>query len=210
MRYERKYRIEGLPVAWVAQSLRMHPASFRPLYPERRINNIYFDTPALTAFYQNVAGVPQRRKHRLRWYGTDSQYLTNPVFEVKIKDGELGTKDNLKLPSIEWSELSDTLGGVPQLRYLPLRPVLLNRYQRAYFATPDERFRITLDWDLAFAPFSGFKPVEGFHFLPDQAVIMELKYAAEDDELAHWIMDSLAFRQTKNSKYVTGINLMMA
>jgi hypothetical protein len=209
MRYERKYRIEGLPPAWVEQAIRLHPASFRPLYPTRRINNIYFDTPDLSGFYQNIAGVPQRRKHRLRWYGEDLITLTKPVFEIKIKDGELGTKEHQQLPTTHWLQLRERFVEVPHLEFLPLQPVLVNAYQRAYFATPDKCFRLTVDWNLSFAPFHWSKPVEQFHYLPDTAVIVELKYDADQDEAAQRIFDHLPFRQTKNSKYVTGINLIM-
>lgn len=209
MRYERKYRIEGLPMAWVQEAIFLHPASFRTLYPERRINNIYFDTPDLSGFYQNTAGVPQRRKHRLRWYGEAREHLPKPVFEVKIKDGELGAKESQKLPDTSWPELKNSFQQIPHLRFLPLRPVLVNAYDRAYYGTPDKKFRITIDWNLQFAPFHWFKPVRHFHFLPDDAIILELKYEAEDDSAAQRIFDFLPFRQTKNSKYVTGINLVM-
>lgn len=209
MRYERKYRIEGLPAAWIVQSIRQHPASFRLLFPDRQVNNIYFDTPDLSGFNQNVAGVPQRRKHRLRWYGKVSDQLLQPVFETKIKDGELGYKESQRLDDCSWLELKETFKTIPQLQYMPLRPVLVNAYQRAYYGTPDERFRVTIDWQLQFAPFSWQRPAEQLHSLPDEAIVMELKYEAEDDDAAQRIVDFLPFRQTKNSKYTTGINLIM-
>lgn len=209
MRYERKYRIEGLPPAWVRQSVLMHTASFRTLYPDRCINNIYFDTPDLAGFYENVAGVPQRRKHRLRWYGERTDYLRKPTFEIKIKDGEMGGKEKQKLDSLEWPGLRAAFREIPALRYLPLRPVLVNTYHRSYLGTPDGRFRITIDHQLRFAPFHWYLHPRPFHFLPDNAVVMELKYEQEYDDEARRILHNIPFRQTKNSKYVTGINLVM-
>jgi hypothetical protein len=209
LRYERKYRIEGLPAAWVIQAVRQHPSSFRLLFPDRQINNIYFDTPDLSGFNQNVAGVPQRRKHRLRWYGTLNEQLRQPTFEIKIKDGEMGYKEAQRLDNCAWQQLLAVFKTIPQLQYLPLRPVLVNSYQRSYWGTSDGRFRITIDQSLQFAPFSWQTPARNFHSLPDNAIVMELKYEGEDDDAAQRIMEFLPFRQTKNSKYTTGINLVM-
>jgi hypothetical protein len=153
--------------------------------------------------------VPQRRKHRLRWYGERMDQLHKPVFEIKIKDAEMGDKEKQKLATVDWPGLRDAFQQVPVLKYKVLRPVLVNYYHRSYLATPDRRFRLTIDHQLHFAPFYWYRHPQPFHFLPDDAVVMELKYDLEDDEAARRIFYHLPFRQTKNSKYVTGINLIM-
>ena len=139
MRYERKYRVEGLPMPWIEQVLRSHPAGFRPLYPQRRVNNIYFDSPELEEFYQNVAGNPQRRKHRLRWYGHESDVLENTVFEIKIKDNELGRKESQAAGTVAWTNLREHFTQIPALKYLPLRPVLVNSYERTYWGNGERQ-----------------------------------------------------------------------
>ena len=179
MRYERKYRIESIPIPWIEQVLRTHPAGFRPLFPQRQVNNIYFDTPALDEFYQNVSGTPQRRKHRMRWYGETTPQLPKTVFEVKIKDNELGSKESQALGDTLWTDLPAHFEQIPALRYLPLRPVLVNSYERTYWGTANGKFRITLDWNMRFAPFSWSAPPPHLHYLPDQAVVLELKYEQE-------------------------------
>ena len=209
MRYERKYRIEGLPPAWVRQVLIGHPSGFRTLHPDRQVNNIYFDTADLSAFSENTAGVPARRKHRLRWYGSELGKLKRPTFEIKIKDRELGRKESQRFAALGWSELSALFQQIPALQEQPLLPVLVNGYQRSYLRSRDGRFRVTLDWDLKFAPFSWDHPPSAMHYLPDSAVIMELKYKMADDDRANEIFRHLPFRLTKNSKYVTGINLIL-
>lgn len=183
---------------------------FRPLYPDRQVNNIYFDTPTLEEYYQNVAGVPQRRKHRLRWYGTQHQQLPQPVFEIKIKDGELGYKQSqASLCNVAWPDLRVHFQSIPAIQVLPLRPVLVNSYERSYWGSGNGKFRITIDRTLAFAPFAWQHPPSHLHRMEDTAIIMELKYAAEDDEQAQEVFQHLPFRLTKNSKYVTGIGLVM-
>lgn len=206
MRYERKYRVDALSVEWVKQVLRMHPAGFRPLFPDRRVNNVYFDTPDLQAFYQNINGVPQRRKYRLRWYGDELDTLTDSVLEVKIKDGEVGYKENYPQGHLRWKDLPDWADRQPLLHSSALRPVLVNAYQRSYLGAYHGRFRLTIDWNLHYGPFRPVPPT--LHPWRDAAAIIELKYAAEDEADAADIWRHLPFRQTKNSKYVTGVQLI--
>ena len=194
---------------WVTQLVRLHPASFREAFPKRRVNNVYFDTPTLDCFKENAAGVAERKKHRLRWYGEQMDFLENPVFEIKIKDRELGYKKSQPLASFQWADLKTNLANVTSLKDLPLQPILINSYQRAYYLSQDRQFRITIDHDLSFAPFQWDKPTPKGYPSPSPAVVLELKYEAEHDELAQNIFDHLPFRQTKNSKFMEGINLIL-
>ena len=62
LRYERKFRIEGLNWSALQQIIRQHPAAFCKAYPDRQVNNIYFDTPDFQAYHSNVNGAENRRK----------------------------------------------------------------------------------------------------------------------------------------------------
>lgn len=114
MRYERKYRIENLGLTEVRQALRSHPLSFRKLFPDRQVNNIYLDTSDLHFFQENLEGVAERRKYRIRWYGSDLSLAQAPVMEVKLKHGELGEKLMLDLEDIaldgsaDWKQISSS------------------------------------------------------------------------------------------------------
>ncbi|MEM1121071.1 MAG: polyphosphate polymerase domain-containing protein [Bacteroidota bacterium] len=208
MRYERKYRITHLHQAAVEQAIRLHPAGFRKIFPDRQVNNIYFDTVDYQTFQQNIAGINQRKKYRIRWYGADSKQVYNSQFEIKIKHNELGRKEVIKLADIDRKSMTELTQQINQHtnQLLQLSPTLLNTYQRSYWGTTDGRFRITIDWDLHFYP-----PLTTATFskqsLSDRAIIIELKYDEGHDELARAILQHLPFRQTKNSKYVTGILL---
>ena len=203
-RYERKYRIEGFTAKGLEQLLRSHPVGFRRLHPSRTINNIYFDTPDFAAYQLNVIGAPQRRKYRLRWYGTRYDQLLAPVLEVKIKNAELGYKKNYPQPDVNWQDTPQLWAQIPLITEQGLRPVLVNTYLRSYWASPGGRFRLTIDSQLQFARYRADAPPR---FLSvDTAVIAELKYAADDDQEAQRIFAALPFRQTKYSKYVTGVN----
>lgn len=205
-RHEKKYRVEGFSAAQVTQQIRLHPAGLRQIFPDRRINNIYFDTPALTTFHQNVAGINQRKKFRLRWYGEDLKQIHCPVFEIKIKNNELGRKENFSFFDTQVSDIQNITKEVNHLspRNVSLHPVILNTYFRSYYGTSNGKFRVTIDRDLRY---TGLYATGTLLTLtpPEPAVIVEVKYIAALDNEAHQIFNYLPFRQTKNSKYVTGV-----
>jgi hypothetical protein len=105
MRYERKYRIEDVDIALIKQVIRMHPAGLRTLYPDRQINNIYFDTPDLTTYKENVVGIATRKKYRVRWYSWDPLNVIQPQFEIKYRDNEIGTKDIFPVSKFNFNNL---------------------------------------------------------------------------------------------------------
>jgi len=213
VRFERKYQINHLSRFAVEQAVKLHPAGFRKIFPNRQVNNIYFDTADYQTCRHNIAGSNQRKKYRLRWYGTDLQTIDNPRFEIKVKHNELGRKEIVTFPNHALSNLATISTQVNQLtidhysmQLLRLSPTLLNTYQRSYFGTSDGKFRMTVDWDLQFYP-----PLHqnAFQQKPfnKQFIILELKYEEEYDVLANTILQYLPFRQTKSSKYVMGVLL---
>ncbi len=209
MRYERKYKLENASLALAEQALRLHPAGFRPLFQGRWVNNLYFDSPSFDAFQDNVVGAPQRVKYRIRWYGRPFSTLEKPVLERKSKEGEVGYKKSFTLPPGPHS-LSDMPKLVDQARHelwkgKEIQPVLFNSYYRTYWSAYHGRFRITIDRQMQFAPYTARE----IRRLPFQApgLVIEVKYGLEEVEESDFILQHLPFRQTKSSKYVTGVNL---
>lgn len=214
LRFERKFRVEHLPLQSVRQVVQLLPWGFKPLFPDRRINNIYFDTPSMDCYHQNGSGDILRKKYRLRWYGEDHWPQTKAFFEVKERNHEMGKKSAFALQS---SSTGDFKGLLAQLRAGPelprsLQPVLANTYIRSYFGTASGAFRITIDRDLRFEGlfFQHLrKPSAGFTFpTPDPACILELKYQDSLDDAIGPIVQNLPFRIQKNSKYVQGVDLL--
>jgi len=212
MRYERKYKIEQSTMEWVREAIRQHPASFTVLYPERQVNNLYFDTEGFTCYKENVMGIAERKKFRVRWYGVDYWEVQKPILEIKNKDNALGWKESFALDEFEWSNLDKLTQEVNRLtkQFQTLKPTLLNSYTRQYFGNPNGKFRITIDAQLASLPFLHAQSNHLISYAPLQVdtnydIIVELKYEAADDDLAQFIMQYLPFRQTKSSKYVDGI-----
>jgi len=207
MRYERKYRIENQSLGFVEQMIRHHPWGFRPLFPDRQVNNIYFDTPGMTCYKENVAGIAERKKYRVRWYGglTESEGTKNQL-EIKIKNNALGDKERYAFPGFSlsiWNKLG-TLVANSLSRPLSLVPTLLNSYQRSYYGLATEKFRITIDRKLGYCPLIQENQQPEIRHL-DEAIIVEIKYDETLEAEANQVLQYIPFRATKNSKYVTGI-----
>lgn len=208
MRYERKYRLEGVHPEVVRQVLRNHPASFRKTYPDRQINNIYFDTASLIAYQENVDGVPQRRKFRVRWYASQIEEIKNPTLEIKIKDNLLGTKKSYAVDDFSLDDLqalSKTVSNHSELN-LTLLPTLINSYQRSYYESFSGKFRMTIDWNLSYFSLLSARRFTRYN-LSDSASILEIKYEQKYDDIADDIFRFIPFRYSKSSKYVTGMQL---
>lgn len=214
-RYERKFRIEHLSPEAVRQTLHLLPWNMQVLFPDRRINNLYFDTPNLDTYRENAIGVAERRKFRLRWYGESDWPEEKAVFEIKERSLEQGKKRTFPIHAGHPDELSGLLTHLRTLQGVPasLQPVLINSYIRSYFGDPMGKFRITLDRNqrflgMFFRPHHGSGAASQVFWNSDPAVILELKYDAGWDEAIDPILQNLPFRVSKNSKYVQGVELL--
>jgi hypothetical protein len=146
------------------------------------------------------------------------------TLEIKRKQGHLGIKDSWTLGELPVDQILATAWALcsgqkvassddPTTR-LPerlrsdlraMRSVLYNRYRRRYFLSADGRFRLTLDHRMAFRQIlSGPDGPPGRAFRASGSVI-ELKYAAEDDERLRRMLVDFPFRMARSSKYVSGI-----
>lgn len=208
-RYERKFRVQGLQRPALEAWLHQHPAGFRRAFPNRQINNIYYDTADLRCYSENMAGINVRNKYRIRWYGQGLQQALAPRLEVKMKHNELGRKHIEKLADFE-------LKNLPVLRDVSpfvfntgenYFPALSNRYYRSYFISADGHFRMTIDDQMSFqSPDQTRVNSLAWHDIGD--VVLELKYTQEDDDEVQFITKHIPFRQTKNSKYANGLTLV--
>ncbi len=90
-RMEIKFVGYAVNYATVLNALRMHPAGFIVPYPDRQVNNVYFDSFDYSAFAENLSGVSSRTKVRYRWYG-ESRTPESGTLEVKCKRNYFGWK----------------------------------------------------------------------------------------------------------------------
>jgi SPX domain protein involved in polyphosphate accumulation len=217
-RYERKFTVPNqYKLNHIEQFVKNNRFLFREVFHERQVNNIYFDTAAYNDYFDNVLGVADRKKIRIRWYGDTFGSVEKPVLEVKIKKGLVGDKWSYKMEPFVLDNqfnnrsIQETFrkSGLP----LPIlestkmvTPTLLNSYSRKYYLSADNRFRITIDFNLLYHKID--KQFNNFNFAPkgDDNKIVELKYALNDDNDANKVSGQFPFRLNKNSKYVNGVN----
>jgi len=216
LRYERKFLPAGFSITEVLALVRQHPALFREAYPERPVNNLYFDTPGLRHYFDHVNGAACREKVRLRWYGEFHGRVENPRLEFKHRQGLLGGKTTHGLPAFSVNGGFDrdalaalwTRADLPEATRLRLRrvqPVLANRYRRRYFVSADGHFRLTLDWAMVTYDVRAAAQAPRALRSDEPRLILEMKYdpahAAEADRVAN----AFPFRLTRCSKYVLGV-----
>jgi len=66
-RYERKFFLEGVSMGEAETMLKTHPAIFKEIYHERRVNNIYFDSFGLRHYFENINGISKRIKAKTQF-----------------------------------------------------------------------------------------------------------------------------------------------
>lgn len=202
MRYERKYRIESSNFDSVLHEVMSNPLGFSQAFPDRMVNSIYYDDINFTSYNDNLLGIGDRVKYRVRWYGESLEDINNPILEKKIKKSLLGTKDYQNLQNFSFED------GAPEISRLvnsnQLFPYIIVRYHRKYLISADGNIRATIDRDLQYINLMNRKISQVSN--KDRGLILEIKYDQGMEALANECTQMLPYRLTKNSKYVSAMN----
>ena len=111
---------------------RGHGGAFFPSYAPRIVNNIYFDSPDWDSYADNMDGVSDRSKCRLRWYG-ELETAEVATFEVKHRRNATGHKRQQRILASELPLRSlPVVHLYPRLRML-LRPELRDSWDLTIF-----------------------------------------------------------------------------
>src|SRR3989344_2353489 len=130
-----------------------------------RVNSLYFDTADYACFWDKEAGVADRKKLRLRYYGDALQNDSVVYAEIKRKKDALVIKDRLTVKPTEAApqnfrrKLHELYKAEPGrefhreiywfLQRNNLRPKLFVSYARtALLAKRNKEFRVTVDEDI--------------------------------------------------------------
>ena len=206
-RFERKWVFKNIDKETLLLSLLNSKLFFIEQFNERVINSIYFDTLSLKSAVDNLDGINDREKHRVRWYGEDTGTLIFPILENKIKKNFQGYKILYKLKKFNKKKLSnDTLSSLTEdlNKLLPLKnlqPVSMTSYRRVYLISADKRIRATLDFDLKYKKMINY--VEKF-FINTNDLILEFKYSSNLDNYLRNLTPGIT-RLSKNSKYINSL-----
>ena len=222
-RYEIKMVTAELMLPQVRSWLRVHPSGFSRAYCDRQINNVYFDTPHLGNFGDNLAGISQRRKLRLRWYGTDPGAVQGTM-ELKCKRNLYGWKESQRLSArlnlfdSSWLELIKSIrknltGSLQNYFNNAILPVLINQYHREYYLSFDGKVRVTIDSEqrvynqtLSSLPNLRFAvpASEG------ASAVIEVKANKEDERPLSQFFADFPLRVGRHSKYALGMEAIFS
>jgi hypothetical protein len=214
LRHELKAVCQESAYPLLRSHLEMHPSAPRELYPPRRVQSVYLDTPDNQALRKNLAGISHREKLRVRWYGEEARGV-RAVLERKVRQAAMGWKDLAPLEVPLDVEGVDRLTFMRELRAaVPeawavelgsdgLEPVKWISYDREYIATADGRVRITLDRGLRATDLRGRFVLT--HRLPShlpRVLIAEAKCDAGAHDEAMALLQGLPLHVDRCSKFV--------
>jgi hypothetical protein len=190
------------------------------------VNSLYLDTPHLNSFNANLAGVADRQKLRLRWYGEIGDWrletnnlrspISNPTLELKYKRNLLGGKRQQVLACVlDWQRPYPHLLATIQQAAAPewqqwltaaTQPTLLNCYRREYYVTADGAIRATLDYaQVAYDQRLASRPNLSSPVIMPDFVVIELKSTPEHIDRLQEAIGRFPLPRSRNSKYVNGV-----
>jgi hypothetical protein len=214
-RHEVKFAAYSSEYYGLRNWLLMHPAGFVSPFPDRQVNNVYFDSWDYRAYAENLAGVSERSKVRFRWYG-DNEGPASGALEVKQKRNHFGWKLRYAVeqpyqPGYEWAQIRAAMRDqLPQdgrlwLDQNPL-PVMLNRYQREYFESTDRKIRATIDTQQqVFDQRAGALPNFRRQAIMQDTLVVEFKFSRADRPEAVSLLGNMPLRIGRHSKFMNAV-----
>ena len=207
-RFERKWIYRSGDYLALINSLIRSNFFFTIQYPKRRVNSIYFDSSNYSSIRQNLDGVSNKKKIRVRWYGEENK-LIKPLLEVKSKKGSETKKESNKMKELNDLKFLDlknleTIKNVINIKIKPKKiiyPVLSTHYDRQYFISSNGKIRATVDYNLKSIFLKNQSQLDikkNFSF----ATILEFKYATKLDKYVRQNLKEITLRLSKNSKFV--------
>jgi len=178
----------------------------------REINNIYFDTLDLSSAQNNIDGIANRVKYRVRWYKEGSTFSKCNV-ELKVKKGRLSrkitipTKLNFKdilkkdffdLIKNDLSKINFDHRNLCSQKFLP---TVQNKYNRAYYLHND--IRMTYDTKVNY---KNLKTKSINNWNTDNLNVLEIKFNEELLDQARELISSMPFVPKRHSKYLRGLS----
>ena len=204
-RFERKWIFNSSNYLILINAIIRSNLFFRNQYPQRKVNSIYFDTNNYTSILQNLDGISDKKKIRIRWYG-DEKIMIDPAIEIKSKNGFETKKEIIEIKELNNIQplnldmINEKLNAKLNLKKLVL-PILTTNYDRQYFVSFDGKIRATVDYNLK----SNFlKNLIQINIIKNfkKICILELKYSTSLDKYVRQNLKDISLRLTKNSKFV--------
>lgn len=206
-RNERKWFFGNVNYLFITNALIRSEFLFRKAFPPRQVNSIYFDDLDYKSLKQNLDGNFEKKKIRIRWYGSKDK-IYNAQLEIKEKKGFQTFKETLKLSEIDgktptnFNDLNE-IRKILDKKFLKLNtlcPVLTTHYEREYFISNNNLIRATVDKNLQSIFLNNYKMLNiNKNF---EGTILEMKYNNNLDNFVREKLNKISARLSKSSKYV--------
>ena len=214
-RYEIKFVLDNAGLADAMQWLYTNTTANKS-YNNRMVNSIYFDDVNFSSVRDNLAGIAQRNKLRLRWYGNQKNSL--PIFEVKTKNGRLGKKIAYSINSINNNIMELNLDKITSccIKDLAIHDIILDDhivptlqvgYEREYYET-HENIRITIDYDIQFSDTQLHTTLNENSSFSYPFHVMEIKFEPNMKNAVSKLIKPLHMTPKRHSKYLIGLALL--
>ena len=214
-RFERKYVIPSSYRYEISKLLKSNNLFFYKKYPDRKIRSLYFDDYNFSSFNENVNGLSERKKYRVRWYGDTFENVTNGRLELKIKKNRTNTKRFWQLNPFQFNEKDNSkkiyrkiydslLSKDGKIILNNLKPIVFTEYDRKYLETKCSSIRATIDNNLSFRKTSNILSSSRIH----DFMILELKYSTNQEEIYNELAKNLPLRSCRMSKYVNAVSML--
>ena len=204
-RFERKWLFKSNNFLALINALIRSNLFFRTQYPPRDVNSVYFDTYNYTSIRQNLDGVSNKKKIRIRWYGKKNKMI-NPMIEIKSKKGFETKKENIKIKELDNIELNN-LDKIKNKLNKKLKskknitPILSTHYEREYLISLNGKIRATVDYNLKSIFLNNLSQIDITKNFKN-ICILELKYSTNLDKYVRKNLKDISLRLSKNSKFV--------
>ena len=207
LRYERKWIFNNTNYLDVLNKALRSNFLFQLHFPKRFVNSLYFDDHNHTSIRENLYGIGNRAKFRIRWYGNNNFILNNPKLEIKIKKNFLNYKRIFPLKNLNSLNLKNTnhvklicseVANI--LKKKLLIATVTTHYERLYLISSNKKIRATIDHKLKGTNFNCYFQNPIFKTCED--LIVEFKYKQKYDNYVRSNIQKISSRFSKSSKYV--------
>ena len=186
-RFEIKFDVSNKNLHNLMQSLNLVP-----IFQERKINNIYYDTDELIFFNDSEEGIVPRKKIRIRHYNKNK----NHNLEIKFTYNFIRKKDVYF--NIEGKNINKFLHQ--SNIFEKVKPVLKLSYNRKYFMC--KLGRVTYDYNLQFSK------INQSFFYKDDTIKNILEFKTTDSDKREMFLRSSNLKNIRFSKYCYALNYL--
>lgn len=207
-RYERKWVFRNINSLELVIALLRSKLLFNFQHQKRKVNSLYFDDRNFSSIRENLDGVSEKKKYRIRWYG-NKNFILNPNFEIKKKKEFETNKKTFNFEEINKLSFVNekNLNYIEELVNNKFKikkkvfPILTTHYSREYFISNNNLIRATIDYNLESRILNN-RIDKNILKNYNHYITLEIKYDTNLDYYVRNNLENINNRLSRNSKFV--------